>query len=173
MTAGGMKGRGRALRAIGILLAAGLLSGACAAWWHAAHWEPSAQSYPVQGAWIDARHTARDVLTLAEGGEGGKPLVRFVYATASIGASARNDRFAEERERAGRIKGMDLSSYEESGHCLQIPSSSSIGMRSLRSSFPVEVRGSSSIKWTASGRLKGASSSPKGSSRNYFGPFPR
>ena len=97
-----MKRRGRALRAIGILLAAGLLSGACAAWWHAAHWEPSAQSYPVQGAWIDARHTARDVLTLAEGGEGGKPLVRFVYATASIGASARNDRFAEERERAGR-----------------------------------------------------------------------
>ena len=97
-----MKGRGRALRAIGILLAAGLLSGTCAAWWHAAHWEPSAQSYPVQGAWIDSRHTARDVLTLAEGGEGGKPLVRFVYATASIGASARNDRFAEERERAGR-----------------------------------------------------------------------
>lgn len=85
-----------------VVLAGALLTGAGSAWWRAAHWEPSAKAYPVQGAWLDQRHDARTVLTLAEGGADGAPLVRFLYATASIGASGRNDRFAEERERAGR-----------------------------------------------------------------------
>ena len=85
-----------------IVLAGALLTGAGSAWWHAAHWEPADSAYPVQGAWVDERHDARAVLTLAEGGEGGKPLVRFLYATASSGASGRNGRFAEERERAAR-----------------------------------------------------------------------
>ena len=96
-----VKGK-RIWRAGAIVLAGALLTGAGSAWWHAAHWEPADDSYPVQGAWVDERHDARAVLALAEGGEGGTPLVRFVYATASSGASGRNDRFAEERERAGR-----------------------------------------------------------------------
>lgn len=92
----------RAWRAIGILLVLAVLLSACAAWWHAAHWQPAASAYPVQGAWLDGRHDARAVLALAEGGAGGMPLARFIYATSSIGASGRNDRFAEERERAVR-----------------------------------------------------------------------
>ena len=96
------------LAALASLLA--LVAGAWG-WWQGRHWAPSRAEFPVQGALVGSRDGEADFKALRAIG------AQFVYLEASIGASARDSRFAANLERV-RASGLQFGAVHSYDPCV-------------------------------------------------------
>ncbi|HYD23394.1 MAG TPA: glycoside hydrolase family 25 protein [Croceibacterium sp.] len=99
--------RGR-IAALVLLL---VLLAAVSAWWHAQHWAPARDEYPVQGVLVGARDGQADFNALRAIGAG------FVYLAASEGAAGRDPAFAGNLPRV-RASGLPFGAVHRYDPCV-------------------------------------------------------